>query len=895
MRLLFCLVLSLSLNVLHAQDAPGIVINENFSEAPLSRVIRVLKNKYDIKVAYDDALVTGITVNGRYTKQPLTRFLDSILADKGIDYQILNGKIILTPKLVDLALDQPSLFDLTIYGIVTDAETGETLPNALIRVEGSSVGTISNSDGYFSLPKVPSDTSTIVVSYLGYKKNDIQLEPGRTRETLKIRMEMSVKSLGTFVLLDEEGDKIKYGDDISQITINPQALYGLPTLGELDVFRSLQLLPGISGSSENASGLNIRSSTSAQNLVLFDGFPIYRLDHFFGVFSAINSDAVRDIQVLKGGYNARYGGRISGVVDITGKTGNFNQPTFNFGMNFLSARMSLNAPLNSGKGAIHISYRRAFTDIIRSRLFDKLYDLYGANQQTSESNDIRPDFNFRDLHVKATYNVSTRDVLSLSYYRSKDILSLSSEETLEQQGFAYITNEKTEWSNTGLGFTWSRNWSSRSFSSLTLSRSEYSLSSEFSEQFITNDNTFRGFQENRMNEIEDLQLSYRHELDIGTKHDLEMGLQFSNLQNQIAIVDESDRPIPVSVSDLAESGSILSLYITDKFNISKKLQLTTGLRYELTNVTNQNYLGHRLALSYRPFPALQLKAATGQFFQYVNDIVWDDPRNRNQNFWLLARPRGSVDPSNSEYFEIPRLISNHYIAGLNYSRNGWLMDVEYFEKTLGGLLDVSISYESLIGDNPTIFSQQISRGEGYVRGMDFLIQKNVGPYQGWVAYTLSKAQNRFANINEGEFIRARQDQRHEVKWVNSFSFQKWNLSATWIWGSGKPFYTPRVRFVRDNTGQVIDYDLINTEKVVNALPDYQRVDLSIAYKFESPNSRGEMGLSLFNVLNHTNVQTRELDLSQIDANIALGEQPRITFRDIQLLNFAPSFFFNLNF
>ena len=208
---------------------------------------------------------------------------------------------------------------------------------------------------------------------------------------------------------------------------------------------------------------------------------------------------------------------------------------------------------------------------------------------------------------------------------------------------------------------------------------------------------------------------------------------------------------------------------------------------------------------------------------------------------------------------------------------------------------MSISYESLLGNDQDIFDQQISRGDGFVKGMDFLLQKNAGPYQGWVAYTLSLARNRFDNINNGDRIRSRQDQRHEIKWVNSFSFPKWNLSATWTWGSGRPFYTPRVRFIRDNAGQVVDYDLINTEKVVNPLPDYQRVDLSVAYKFESAYSRGEFGVSIFNLFNHLNVQTRELDLAQIDANIASEGESNVAFRDLLLLDFTPSLFLNIYF
>ncbi len=900
MRFFFCLILFSALTVLRAQDAPNIPISERFSKAPLSKVIRVLKNKYKVKVAYDDALVTGIVITGNYSNISITSFLDEILPEHGIDYQVLNGKIILTPKQVDINLDKPSLFDLTVYGVVVDAKTGETLPNALVRVQGSSLGTITNSDGYFSLPKVPNDTSTIVVSYLGYKKNDIRLVPGNTRQTLRVMMDESVKNLASFTLQnDREGDKIKYGDDISQIKINPNALSGLPSLGELDVFRSLQLLPGISGSSENASGLNIRSSPSAHNLVLFDGFPIYRLDHFFGVFSAINSDAVRDIQVFKGGYKARYGGRISGVVDITGKTGNFNEPTYNFGINLLSARFSTNAPLNNGRGAIHISYRRAYTDIIRNRLFEKLYELYGNSQSGTEelalTDAIRPNFRFRDLHVKTTYNVSKRDIVSLSVYSGRDVLNVGADYRNDEgtDNFTYSFEENTNWGNNAVGAVWSRNWSSNYYSSLQASRSQYFFNSNFFEEFRTDTTPIRTVDEDRSNKITDVQLNFKNEVSVGKKHELDLGFNISNLLNTQTVLSEGSI---TPVSAFREQGTIMALYASDKFRLSKKLELSTGFRYEITDITAENYLGHRLALSYRLFPTFELKAANGRFFQLVNDIVWDDPRNRNQNFWFLARDEDNSVPNGSEDFMVPRLQSDHWIAGFNYSKKGFLVDVEFYEKRIDGLLDISLSYASLLGNNTdNRATEQYSLGEGLIRGVDFLVQKNAGPYQGWFAYTLSKATNRFDNINNGERIRSRQDQRHELKFINSLSLTNWNISASWIYGSGRPYYVPRVRFIRDNEGVVRDYDLINTDKVVNSLPSYQRLDFSLAYKFSSETSSGEIGISLFNVFNRKNIQSRELDLSRIDASIAVERNPQIAFRDLRLLDFTPSVFLNLKF
>lgn len=153
-----------------AQDINSIVISESFDNASLAKVLRILKNKYDLKIAYDDALITGTTVSGDFSNRPVTDFLNKILANKGIDYQLLNDKIILIPKNVDLDLNTPSLFDITVFGLVQDANTGESLPNALVSVSGLSKGVITNKDGYFSLPQVPSDTNTIVVNYLGYKK-----------------------------------------------------------------------------------------------------------------------------------------------------------------------------------------------------------------------------------------------------------------------------------------------------------------------------------------------------------------------------------------------------------------------------------------------------------------------------------------------------------------------------------------------------------------------------------------------------------------------------------------------------------------------------------------------------------------------------------------------------
>jgi len=240
----------------------------------------------------------------------------------------VSKNIILVPKRISLNVNTPSLFDITLFGVVRDAMTGESLPNALIRIEGENQGTITNRDGFFKLPSIPTDTSTIEVRYVGYQNSKVKLTPGKARQTVQIMMVESSMELSEFEVVEAVPNSVSYGDDISQMTINPKSLVSLPSLGELDIFRALQLLPGISATNETSSALSIRNSPSSHNLVLFDGFTIYRLDHFFGVFSTMNADAIRDIQVFKGGYGAEYGNRIAGVVDMTGNTGSYLEPNY---------------------------------------------------------------------------------------------------------------------------------------------------------------------------------------------------------------------------------------------------------------------------------------------------------------------------------------------------------------------------------------------------------------------------------------------------------------------------------------------------------------------------------------------------------------------------------------
>ncbi len=902
MRFLICLLSGLVFTCLSlsAQDLNNIRITERLDDVSLAKVIRILRNKYDLKIAYDDALVTGITVDGAFTGLTLTSFLDRILKNKGIDYQLLNGKIILVPKQVNLDINTPSLFDLTVFGSVVDGVTGENLPNALVRVRGESRGTITNKDGYFVLPQIPTDTSTIEISYLGYKKAEIKLAPGKNRQTLRVLMEENALELSDFVVVENQRKTVRYGDEISQMTIDPKNLAALPSLGEFDIFRSLQLLPGIGGTNETSSALNIRNSPSAHNLILFDGFTIYRLDHFFGVYSAINSDAIRNIQVYKGGFGAKYGGRISGVVDMTGNTGSFNDPSYSLGVNLLSGRFSANVPIDGGRGALHISARRAYTDIIRSGLFENLYRNF-----REESNDIsglnagdilRPDFHFYDLNFKTSYKLTTRDIISLTAYSGRDNL-VANFEDIERGPNNNIrriqeVKENANWGNTGLGFIWSRNWNPNINSSFQIAFSDHFYKYDYSDTTKDGNGVPRRFNDlERRNDVEDLQLNLRNEFSIGNRHQLDVGFNYSDLNvRSELLINDVDR---FSGRLFNGKGSISSFYVSDKYYITSKLLLTPGLRYNLSSVSNEGFLSHRFGAIYQLTPNLELKASTGRYYQIIREQTFDDPFTNAQDGWILS-DEDALGPGN--IYSV--LEADHWIAGFQYEKNNLTFDVEFYTKKISGLSENNVSYvvDRATGvRRPRIID---ANGTGNIIGIDFLVQKEIGPYQGWISYTRSKATNNFNTINNGEDIPAREDQRNEIKLVNILELPDWNISATWTYGSGRPFYMPEINYIRNSMGSVINYEVINTNKTITRLPAYHRLDIAVSRKFENEYMKGEIGVSVLNAYNRLNVQSVRLNREAIneflDTN-PLGLPPSNIFRSIGLLDFTPSIFLNLYF
>ncbi len=796
--------------------------------------------------------------------------------------------ILLTVSVVSAAAAQQSV---TVSGTVRDMETGETLPYTNVFIQELGRGAATNVDGYFAILGVPPGQYVLRVTYLGFHDTYIDIDTAILEGPLDIGMEQASMYLDEVFVTAEQFRMMKAGEAVSQITISPRDVAMLPSIGEVDLFRSLQLLPGISGTNEGSSGLYVRGGTPDQNLVLLDGMTVYHVDHFFGFFSAFNADAIKDVQVYKGGFPASYGGRTSSVVELTGRSGR-NDFGAGLGVNLLSAQITAEAPLGK-RLSLMVSGRRSYTDVLRTGVYNSIYNtLTGAESTQGPGRTfgggalggrvqglgqvtVQPDFYFYDTNAKLNYRPSNKDVVALSLYNGRDNLDESRLTTNEipfagESGGTLITDiyDVTGWGNLGGSGKWSRQWSPRAYSNLLFAYSEYfseSTRTSLLERYAADSDSLLfsgGAGTLEDNWLGDFSLRLDNEFHLTKAHKLDVGLQatrsdvrYENVRNDTLTVFSED-----------QSAQNVALYVQDIWQLYPSLSLTAGLRGTWYDLTGGMYLEPRASFTYDLGSRIQIKGAYGQYNQFVARVVNENVTEGARDFWLLA---------DEEHVGIQG--STHYILGASYETPSWLFDVEAYRKELEGLSEFSLRFRR--GGAVFVADNLFFGGDGVARGAEFLLQRKTGYVTGWLSYTLAEIEHTFEGLNSGEPFPALHDQPHELKLVSTARLgSRWNVSATWAFATGKPYTTPESQYtltLLDGSEQT--YIHVG-EKNGKRLPDYHRLDMAVHYRFPVGLTNVDIGFSVFNVYNRTNVWYREFDLSQ---------SPYVT-TDITLLGLTPN-------
>ncbi len=770
----------------------------------------------------------------------------------------------------------------TLSGKVVELGSGEPLSYANVAIKSKKTGTTTNLDGFFTLYGIPSDTSIIQFSYVGYTLKEISYnELDGTK--IKIELDPISTSLNEVVIQAESNNYINVQEGVSKVRLSTKQITTLPSIGEVDIFRSLQLLPGVSGTNESSAGLFVRGGTPDQNLVLLDGMTVYKVDHFFGFFSAFNANAVKDVQLFKGGFPAKYGGRTSSVVDLTGKTGSFEKIRGSAGVNFLSANAMIELPFAKNFSLL-LTGRRSYTDVIQSGLYKSLTGNFLDNDQQVGNlsfNELDPSFYFYDWNGKLSFRPSDKDMISLSVYSGKDFLD-QSRNLLRVIAFGSSipirhanidVAEKTDWGNKAASLKWSRQWNSKLYTNLLTAGSEYFSNYDVDVLFqltipsldsLENEFKAKGIETNRVRDYSikldnELQLNEQNKLSFGAAHTI-TSIDYSTIR---------DDTINILTSD--QESYYTSLYVGDAWSPFQKLTIEAGLRASYYQLTNDYLYSPRLNFSYAITNKIKLKGAYGLHYQFVNRIINETITAGSRDFWLLAD--GELVGVSS---------ATHYILGASYETNGWLFDVEAYWKNLEGLTEFSLRFRS---DDEFNASELFFEGSGVAQGVEFLIQKKAGKYSGWLSYTLAQVVNTFPGLNEGIPFYASHDQRHELKLVNSYDIGEWSIAANFVYGSGKPFSEPEGFYNIDQlNGDPLQFVSVG-KKNGSRIPPYHRFDISVHRRFNIGKAKADLGVSLFNLYNRKNTWYYKYDF----------DQTPFLRTEVNYLGFTPNVSFNVSF
>lgn len=872
-----------------AQQSETTKINGYYNFWPLDEVLDDLGTKHNLNFEFDREKLHKINFSYLFTDTPLSRALSIIVRDKPLTFFIQDdGTIVVnavqngiptTEKVTSVRYNGAAeQTDITISGIVKDAVTGETLPFAAVGLRSTGNGVTSNQDGYFTLFHVPTDTSSLIISYIGYQPTQLFLSPERAKEPVTILLQPTLQNLEAVEIVHEKEKLMSISNGVSRISMSPAQMKALPSLGERDVFRSLQLLPGVSGSNEGSSGLYVRGGTPDQNLILYDGFTVYHVDHLFGMFSAFNANALKDVQLYKGGFESKFGGRLSSVVDMTGKSGNENN--FNLGgdISLMSFNLFAEGPIGK-KATFLLAGRKSYRGPLYNSFFDNFWSEpepggqadapaggpggQGGRGGDRERETTGPTSFFYDLNAKFTYRPTDKDILTYSFFNGQDDLDNSRTFTRGNGASTGGVTDQTIWGNWGSSARWSRKWSSRFYSTALLSYSNYySLRERLSTRTAETNGETETFQRGTVedNDLRDFSLKLDQELKLTEANQIEFGLHATHFDIDYSYTQNDT----ITIQDRQDVGNLYSFYLQDRIRLGN-LTLLPGLRSSYYSLNNKTYLEPRFSSTYQLSERLRLKGAWGHYHQFANRVIREDLQTGSRDFWILA-----------DDTDVPVSFSEHYIAGVSYEMDDWLFDVEGYYKRLQGLSEYTLRFVPQFREID--FNDFFYEGDGTARGIEFLLQRKFGAYTGWAGYTLGEVLYDFPVYGE-EAYHANHDVTHEFKLVNSYRWKKWTFSGTWIYATGKPYTEPlggyQVTLADGSTEDFIVFDTKNGSRY----PSYHRLDLSATWDYKLGKlGLGNIGLSIFNAYNRQNVWYKEFEIEDGD----------LIETDVVLLGFSPN-------
>ncbi len=841
------------------------------SGGTVSEILHQITEVSQINFSYSPQVINlDKYVNLNPEKEKLVDILNQLFRDDEIKYTQNNNVVILS-----------RLKKYTVSGFLEDSESGERLIGASVYDSISRTGTISNNYGYFSMT-LPEGEITLKSSYVGYSG---------------ICLKFLLKSDTSFVI------KLKPGLEIDEVTVISERPWGnisranvstdiiimdelasLPTLlGEGDVMKSIQLLPGIQFGTEASSGINVRGGSQEQNLILLDGAPVYNSNHAFGLFSVFNSDAIKSLSIIKGGFPARYGGRLSSVIDVRMKEGNNKRLHGKINIGTIASKFTFEGPVIKEKSSFIISARRTYVDLLLPK---------------SPKNDLDiPYFYFWDINSKINTRLSAKDRMFLSLYMGHDQFLEEERYTSSYPPETDNEDKIAEWGNKTALLRWNHIFSNKLFSNLSLLYSKYGLLIDLQEEEIYSDEYYH--EKVKYNSgIKDLSAAVdfdyypynNHTVKFGgayIHHSFNPGELRKATTNYYIVSDEKIYPPGTNIDSRSYNDTIYAdefrMYAEDDFSFARNLYANLGLHFSGFIVQEEYYtsLEPRISFKWAIKENLAVKAAYARMKQYIH-LLTHSSMGLPTDLWLPVTAK--IKPQ----------YSDQYTVGLAFSINDMLeVNFESYYKSMSQLYAYKEGVDYLSANNTWEENIELGSGESY--GLEFILRKNYGRLEGWISYTYSKSNRQFESLNGGNSFPYKYDRTHQLNIVGDYSITpKLNLNATWIYATGMAYTLATKKYVSfynvymwNAPGRPSGY--INSIEARNnaRMPDYHRLDLSLQYTSKRKKTTGIWALSVYNVYARFNPYLIYWDNED--------ESTHTSLKSIALFTIIPSLSYSLEF
>jgi len=749
--------------------------------------------------------------------------------------------------------------NITISGYVREDGSRELLIGVNIYIKGTQTGTTTNNYGFYSFT-FPAQAAEVVFSYVGY-----------TAQTLKknfdkdLEKNIFLKSSNDLSEVEVHGDRderIANKASMSVVSIPVKQVRDIPALlGEKDVFRVLQLMPGIRGGSEASSGLYVRGGGPDQNLIILDDAPVYNAMHLFGFFSVFNGDAIKSIEMYKGGFPARYGGRLSSVIDMSLKDGNKQDFGGEASIGLLSSRLLLEGPIVKNKSSFMVSGRRTYADAVIRPFMNSSEGTVG--------------YYFYDLNAKVNYEISDKDRIFLSGYFGRDKFS---------GGFKGDNNSedyKLYWENATSTLRWNHQFTNKLFSNTSLIYSNYHFIIDVEHKAKSD-----FFHLNYKSGIRDFALKSDFTWVPNAKHYIRTGFVVTNhlFTPSAVVIEVSNQKVDKNVQELNSIES--AVYFEDEWKIMPQMKMNAGIRLSNFIHKSKSYFGFepRILLSYMFTDVFSIKASYAVMNQNVH-LLTSSGVGLPTDLWVPATD--IIGPQHSSQFAIG--------LARDFLDPSFTISLEGYYKSMKNIISYKEGSSFLMIEDPNNnktdfhYEDAVTVGDGYSAGLELLIQRKFGKLTGWIGYTLSYTKYKFDELNNGKEFFPRHDRRHDFSIVGIYKLNETvTLSATWVYGTGDAITLAQSRYSAHTHNPMgnsnvdiykqfsyFDSRYANHYNDKNSfrMESYHRLDIGVQFHKKLKKGRERtIEVSLYNAYNHYNpffyytaynYQTNENELRQV--------------------------------